>query len=96
MNFFYVYFLANKKRGFIYTGMTSNLVKRIWEHKSEVTKGYTSKYSIKRLVYFETYNDFENAVKREKKLKKWLRAWKIALIEENNPNWNELYNDIAA
>lgn len=93
---FYVYILANKKNGFLYTGMTSGLAKRIWEHKNAVVDGHTKSYSIKRLVYFEVYDDFENAEKREKKLKKWRRAWKISLIEEKNPDWNDLYESIAA
>ena len=93
---FYIYILASKKGGFLYIGITSNLSKRIWEHKNEITKGHTSKYSIKRLVYYEVYDDFDNAVKREKTLKKWRRQWKIDLIEKNNPEWNELYREIAA
>lgn len=93
---FYIYILASKKNGFLYTGITSNLSKRIYDHKNEITKGHTSKYKIKRLVYFEVYDDFDNAVTREKKLKKWRRQWKVDLIEKDNPDWSELYNKIAA
>jgi len=93
---FYIYILASKKNGFLYTGITSDLVKRTWEHKNGAMDGHTKKYSIKRLVYFEIYDDFDNAVKREKQLKKWHRQWKVDLIEKDNPDWNELYRTIVA
>ena len=94
MKKFYVYILAHKKNGFLYTGLTSNLPKRIWEHKNGVAEGHTKTYNIKRLVYFEIFDDFENAAAREKKLKKWRRQWKIDLIETNNPEWGDLYEKI--
>ncbi|MEM6780805.1 MAG: GIY-YIG nuclease family protein [Pseudomonadota bacterium] len=92
---FYIYILASKKNGFLYTGLTSELPKRIWEHKNEVVEGHTKKYKIKRLVHYEVFEDFEAAVKREKQLKKWRRQWKIDLIEKANPDWNELYDEIC-
>lgn len=92
---FYIYILAEKKHGFIYIGLTSNLPKRVWEHKEGVADGHTKTHSIKRLVYYEVHDNFEAAEQREKKLKRWRRAWKDALIEENNPDWNELYHEIC-
>ena len=94
MKNFYVYILANKKNGFLYTGMTSNMHKRVWEQREGVVEGHTKKYSIKRLVYFEAFDDSELAAVRERKLKKWRRQWKIDLIEHNNANWNDLYKTI--
>ena len=88
---FYVYILASKKQGFLYTGMTTDLVKRTWEHKNGVVEGHTKKYSIKRLVYFEAHSNFEDAAKREKQIKRWRRAWKIEMIEKENADWNDLY-----
>jgi putative endonuclease len=92
---FYVYILANKKNGFLYVGMTSNLPKRIWENREGVADGHTKTYSIKRLVYYERLDDFENAAAREKKLKKWRRKWKDELIESMNPDWHDLYREIC-
>lgn len=92
---FYVYIMANKKHGFIYIGLTSNLPKRVWEHKNAVLEGHTKKYGIKRLVYYEIYDTFEPAEQREKKLKRWRRSWKNELIEAVNPEWNELYGQIC-
>ena len=96
MKKFYVYILASKKNGFLYVGLTSDLGKRVWEHKNEVVEGHTKKYKVKRLVYFEIFEDFENAEQYEKKLKKWRRQWKIDLIERDNPDWNELYDKVLA
>ena len=93
---FYVYILANKKNGFLYIGMTSNPVKRVWEHKNAVIDGHTKKYSIKRLVYFEVYDDAENAAQRERTLKRWRRQWEDELIEKDNPDWNDLYTQICS
>lgn len=92
---FYVYILASKKRGFLYTGLTSDLVKRVWEHKNSVVEGHTKKYSIKRLVYFEINENFESAQTKEKLLKRWRRSWKDELIEKENPDWNDLYKKIS-
>lgn len=88
---YFVYILASKIGGTLYIGVTSDLLKRIDEHRSGAVKGFTSGYGVLRLVYFETFDDPENAITREKRLKKWNRAWKIKLIEENNPDWIDLY-----
>ena len=89
-----IYILTNKKDGVLYTGVTSNLVKRIFEHKNEITKGFASKYKCKMLVYYETFNDIENAILREKQIKAGSRQKKITLIESNNPDWKDLYETI--
>jgi len=91
---YYVYILASKKNGTLYIGVTSNLVKRIYEHKNELAEGFTKKYSIHNLVYFEITESVESAIAREKQLKKWNRAWKIRLIEKTNPEWRDLYMEI--
>ncbi len=93
---FYVYILASKRNGTLYIGITSNLPKRIYEHKNEITGGFTGKYGVKTLVYYEVFDDFENAVNREKAMKAWQRKWKIELIENNNPAWRDLYEAICA
>jgi len=92
---FYVYILASKRNGTLYVGVTSDLTKRIWEHKNEVADGFTKEYNIKTLVYFEIFDDAENAILREKKLKKWKRIWKLELIEKKNPRWLDLYETIV-
>ena len=94
MKQYYFYILASKKNGTLYIGITSNLVKRIYEHKQALVEGFTKKYNVHRLVYYETTNDINSAIHREKCLKKWNRAWKIKLIEEVNPLWEDLYHDI--
>ena len=86
-----VYILASKRNGTHYIGVTSNLVKRIYEHRNEFVAGFTSKYQVHRLVYFEACTDIEGAIVREKQLKKWNRAWKMRLIEDFNPDWEDLY-----
>ncbi len=91
---YYVYILANKKNGTIYIGVTNNLKRRVGEHKEDIIEGFTKKYRIHNLVYFESYNDIKDALTREKRLKKWNRKWKIKLIEEMNPDWCDLYNDL--
>jgi putative endonuclease len=92
---FYVYILASKIGGTLYTGVTNNLIRRVAEHKSKAAESFTKRYDIDRLVYFECFEDIQNAIHREKRLKKWTRAWKIALIEKDNPDWNDLYPGIA-
>lgn len=87
----YVYILANQKHGTLYIGVTADLCHRISEHKAEKTKGFTQKYKVHRLVYFEEYESIYEAIEREKQLKPWKRAWKIELIEKSNHDWNELY-----
>lgn len=93
---YWVYILASKLGGTLYIGVTSNLVKRVYEHRTKVVAGFTKEYGVHRLVYFEQHADIEAAIHREKRLKKWNRAWKIRLIEEVNPNWDDLYPQIVA
>jgi putative endonuclease len=92
---YYVYILASKIGGTLYIGVTNDLIRRIAEHKSKLVESFTEKYDVVRLVYFELFDDPENAIRREKRLKKWNRAWKVRLIEELNPNWDDLYPGIA-
>ena len=94
MSDYYVYILANKKNGTLYTGITNNLYRRIYEHKNKMIDGFTKKYNTKILVYYEHINDPTVAIQREKQLKKWKRKWKINLIEKANPDWNDLYEEI--
>jgi putative endonuclease len=91
-----VYILASRVGGTLYIGVTNNLVRRIYEHRSKLVPGFTRKYGVQRLVYFEQFSNIEAAILREKQLKKWHRQWKIRLIEEANPDWTDLYNGIAA
>jgi putative endonuclease len=93
MKQYYVYILASKRNGTLYIGVTSNLEKRIYEHKIKLIKGFTEKYNVNKLVYFEISNDIKSAINREKQLKKWNRNWKLNLIEKNNPDWVELAKD---
>jgi putative endonuclease len=93
---YWVYILASKIGGTLYIGVTNDLVRRVYEHKSKFVQGFTKKYAVDRLVYFEQFSDIESAIRREKRLKKWNRAWKIRLIEEANPNWDDLYPAIAS
>ena len=90
---YYVYILASKKNGTLYIGITYDLERRVFEHKNKITKGFTSKYDVTILVYFEIFGQVKDAIKREKQLKKWNRKWKIELFEENNKNWNDLAED---
>ena len=89
-----VYILASKRNGTLYIGVTSDLVQRVWQHKNDMVEGFTSKYGVHLLVYYEQHGDMELAIIREKQLKKWNRAWKLRLIEEMNPNWEDLYESI--
>ena len=93
---FYVYILAKGRNSTFYVDVTSNLVKRIWEHKNGIVEGFTKKHNIKNLVYYEVFDDAENAFKREKRLKKWGRNSKMKAIEEMNPEWNDLYEIISS
>jgi putative endonuclease len=90
-----VYILASKRNGTLYIGVTSNLRKRIWEHKNDVVEGFTKTYRIHTLVYFEMYDNMTAAIMREKQLKKWNRAWKLQLIERHNPEWTDLWPEIV-
>jgi len=92
---FYVYILSNRIGGTLYIGVTNDLVRRIAEHKSKSAEGFTKRYGVDRLVYFECFDGIEQAIHREKRLKKWTRAWKVQLIEGQNPNWDDLYPGIA-
>ena len=94
MKQYFVYLLASKRNGTIYVGMTNNLIKRIYEHKNSLLEGFTSKYSVSNLVYYQIFYNVEDAIVREKQIKKWKRVWKINLIEENNPEWRDLYASI--
>jgi putative endonuclease len=95
MAHYYVYILASRPGGAIYVGVTNDLVRRVYEHKSGAVKGHTERYDIDRLVYFEVYDDVSNALQREKNIKHWSRAWKTELIAKENPSWRDLYEDIA-
>ena len=86
--------MASKRKGTLYTGVTSDLVQRTWQHKDDQVEGFTSKYGVKMLVYFEVHETAESAIAREKQIKKWNRAWKLKLIEQNNPDWKDLYDSI--
>lgn len=92
---YHVYLLASRREGVLYIGMTGDLVRRIHQHREKLTPGFTSRYNVEKLVWFETYDDPASAITREKKLKKWRRAWKIALIKKDNPDWRDLYDGIA-
>jgi len=93
-NQYYVYILASKRNGTLYIGVTSNLIKRIYEYKNNFIEGFTKKYNIHNLVYYEMTEDVTSAIEREKQLKKWKRNWKIELIEKKNPEWKDLYFDL--
>jgi putative endonuclease len=92
---FYVYILASQKNGTLYVGMTDDLGRRIWDHKQEALPGFTKKYGVKLLVWFEAHESRESAFKRERQIKKWNRAWKIELIEKENWEWRDLYNELT-
>jgi putative endonuclease len=92
---YFVYFLASRPGGAIYVGVTNDLVRRVYEHKSGVVKGHTERYRIDRLVYFESYDDVALALQREHNIKHWPRAWKTKLIINENPSWRDLYDEIA-
>jgi putative endonuclease len=90
MKQYYVYILTSRKSGTLYIGVTNNLLRRMWEHKNHLIEGFTKKYSVDKLVWFDYTDDIYEATKKEKQLKKWKRNWKIRLIEENNPCWKDL------
>ena len=92
---FYVYLLASRKHGTLYLGVTNDLVRRVYEHKTKVVRGFTSRYNVARLVGYECYDHPESAIAREKDIKKWRREWKIRLIEEANLDWADLYSSIT-
>ena len=90
MKKYYVYILASKHNGTLYIGVTNDLIRRVYEHKNDLNNGFTKKYGVHRLVYYEQYDEVVNAIQREKQLKKWNRQWKIELIEKENPEWKDL------
>lgn len=96
MKKYYVYILASKRHGTLYVGSTSNLIQRIWQHKNNVIPGFTAKYSVHQLVYYEEHQDAIEMAKREKRFKNWCRQWKVNLIEGFNPTWRDLYNEICS
>ena len=89
-----VYIMASGRNGTIYIGVSNNLTKRVWEHKNNVVKGFTDKYLVHKLIYYEMHSDIQLAIKREKLLKKWNRQWKLELIEKENPQWHDLYEKV--
>ncbi len=90
-----VYILANRERGTLYVGVTGNLKLRVWEHRQGFVDGFTKRYGVKRLVWYEWVADFPSAIQREKQIKKWNRAWKLELIEGSNPSWKDLWEDLC-
>lgn len=91
---YFVYILASKRNGTLYIGMTGNLLKRVDQHKNNLVQGFTAKYGVHRLVYYEQYHNVYDAINREKQLKKWNRQWKIELIEKDNPQWRDLFDEL--
>ena len=91
---YWVYILASQRNGTLYVGITNNLIKRVWEHKNKKFDGFTKKYEIHQLVYYEIHENPESAIRREKQIKKWNRLWKLKIIEAKNPEWKDLYKDI--
>jgi putative endonuclease len=90
-----VYILASKRNGTLYIGVTSDLVKRVWQHRNDMEEGFTKRYGIHHLVWYELHENMESALQREKRLKEWKRAWKLELIERFNPEWEDLYHTIV-
>ncbi len=93
---YYVYIMANRRNGALYVGVTNDLIRRTYEHKQGDVAGFTKRYDIKHLVHFEIYDDPRQAIQQEKNIKHWSRKWKLALIEKGNPDWRDLYDEIAA
>ena len=91
----YVYILSSETVGTLYTGVTSDLIKRVSQHKGGTTKGFTSRYKVNRLVWYEVHDDIKNAIRREKQIKEWRRLWKIQMIEKVNPEWRDLFNEVV-
>lgn len=94
MNQYFVYILASKRNGTLYIGVTNDLIRRVWQHKSKIADGFTKKYGVVQLVYYEATENIESAILREKQLKNWHRKWKINLIQSKNPEWRDLYEEI--
>jgi putative endonuclease len=92
---YYVYMLASRRRGTLYIGVTNNLIKRVYEHRNGLVPGFTKKYKVYRLVWFEIHDDIREAIAKEKRMKRWQRAWKIELVEQQNEDWHDLWPSIA-
>lgn len=92
--YYFVYILASERNGTLYTGVTSALAQRVWEHREEIFEGFTKDYGVKMLVYYEIHENPRGAIKREKQIKRWRRAWKLRLIEKDNPRWVDLYDNL--
>ena len=90
-----MYLLASQPRGTLYVGVTSNLVKRVWEHKNDFMRGFTRRYGVHSLVWYEPHSTMESAITREKAINRWYRAWKIETIQQSNPTWRDLYSELA-
>ena len=93
---YFVYILASRRNGTLYAGVTNHLIRRVQEHRDGLVPGFTKKYAVTLLVYFEVHSDINEAIVREKRIKRWLRAWKLKLIEEQNPQWRDLWPELAA
>ena len=89
-----IYILSNKKNGTLYVGVTTNLIQRIWQHKNKISVGFSGKYELDKLVYYELHEDIKNAILREKQIKKWRREWKLNLINQQNPHWVDLWDQV--
>jgi putative endonuclease len=96
MSEYFIYILASKRNGTLYTGCTNDLVRRVYEHKNDFVQGFLKKYGVHTLMYFERYDDFDAALQREKQIKEWKRGWKLELIERVNPLWQDLYDEILS
>ncbi len=94
MQYFFVYILASKRNGTLYTGSTDDLMGRVWEHKEKIHKGFTSQYGVDKLVWYEPHNTRDSAFIRERQIKEWKRQWKLSLIETTNPNWDDLFETL--
>ena len=95
MGQYFVYMLASKRNGTLYIGVTNNLLKRVHQYKNDITEGFTRKYNVHSLVYYEVFNRIQDAITREKQMKKWKRQWKMELIEKSNPNWEDLFESLS-
>jgi len=93
---YYVYILASRRNGTLYVGVTNNLARRVYEHKQGLVPGFTTKYRVHLLVHYEPYEDVREAIAREKRVKRWLRKWKLELIEKHNPTWQDLYDQVMS
>ncbi|HEX9934713.1 MAG TPA: GIY-YIG nuclease family protein [bacterium] len=94
MKFPCVYILASRRNGTLYVGITSDLIKRVWQHKNDLAVGFTKRYAVHMLVWYEPHETLENAIRRGKNIKKWNRKWKLDLVERSNPKWKDLFNDL--